>query len=49
MYIDKSDDIVKKYSEAYHKTIKLNPSDEYSNANIDFGIKDIEERPYIKS
>ena len=44
MYIDKLDNTFKKYSETYHKTIKINPADEYSSANIDFGIKDIEER-----
>ena len=35
MYIDESDDIVNKYNNAYHRTIKMNPVDVKSNTYID--------------
>ena len=35
LYIDKSDDIVKKYNNKYHKTIKMIPVDVKSNTSFD--------------
>ena len=44
VYIDKSDDIVKKYNDTCHSTIKLKPVDVKSNASIHSGkeINDID-------
>ena len=36
VYINKFDDIVNKYNNAYHSTIKINPVDVKSNTDIDF-------------
>ena len=36
MYIDKSDDIVNKYNNIYHSTIKLKTANVKDNAYIDF-------------
>ena len=36
MYIDKLDDIVKKYNNTYHTTIKMKPVDVKHNTYIDF-------------
>ena len=36
VYIDKLDDIVKKYNKTYHKTIKMKPADVTDNKYIDF-------------
>ena len=52
MYIDKSDDIIKKYNNTYHRTIKiksadvksstyLNSSKEVNNEDLKFKIGDI--------
>ena len=35
MYIDKLDDIVNKYNNTYHSTIKMNPVDVKSSTAID--------------
>ena len=35
VYIDKLDDIVNKYNNAYHKTIKMKPVDVKDNTYID--------------
>ena len=35
LYIDKLDDMVNKYNNTYHSTIKMKPVDAKSNANID--------------
>ena len=35
MYIDKSDDIVNKYNNKYHSTIKIKPVDVKSSTYID--------------
>ena len=35
MYIDKLDDIVNKYNNTYHSTIKMKPVDVKSNTYID--------------
>ena len=39
VYIDKLDDIVNKYNNTYHGTIKMNPTDVKDNTYIDFGQK----------
>ena len=36
LYIDKLNDIVNKYNDTYHSTIKLKPVDVKSNLYIDF-------------
>ena len=36
VYIDKLDDIVKKYNNTYHKSIKMKPVDVKENTFIDF-------------
>ena len=35
VYIDKLDDIVNKYNNAYHRTIKMKPTDVKSNTYVD--------------
>ena len=37
VYIDKLDDIVNKYNNTYHRTIKMKPIDVKDNTYIDFG------------
>ena len=37
VYIDKLDDIVNKYNNTYHRTIKMKPPDVKDNTYIDFG------------
>ena len=37
VYIDKSDDIVNKYNNRYHSTIKMKPADVKSNTYINSG------------
>ena len=39
MYIDKSDNIVDKSHNIYHRKIKMNPIDDKSSTYIDFGVK----------
>ena len=39
LYIDKLDDIVNKYSNTYHSTIKMMPADVGSNMSINFDKK----------
>ena len=48
MYIDKLDDVVKEYSNTYHITIKMKPTDVYSSTYVDCGIKNIENDPEFK-
>ena len=43
MYIDKLDDIVKKYSNTYHTSIKIKPVDVRNNTYIDF-VKEINDK-----
>ena len=38
-YIDKLDDIINKYNNAYHTTIKMKPVDVKSDIYIDSGLK----------
>ena len=39
VYIDKLDDTVNKYSNTYHRTIKMRPVDVKSNTYIDFNVE----------
>ena len=39
VYIDKLDDIGKKYNKTYHRTINMNPGEVKSSISIDFGGK----------
>ena len=48
MYIDKSDDIVNKYSNTYHRTIKLKPVDVKSSTYIDLRKEINDEDPKFK-
>ena len=43
VYIDKLDDIVNKYNNTYHRTIKMKPVDVKDNAYIDFN-KDVNDK-----
>ena len=43
--IDKLDDIVNKYNNIYHRTIKIKPVDVKPSTYIDFGIKNNERGP----
>ena len=43
MYIDKLNDIVNKYNNTYHRTIKMKDDDDKDNTYIDFN-KDINDR-----
>ena len=48
MYIDKLDDIVNKYNNTYHKTIKMKPIDVNPSMYIDFNKENNEEGPNLK-
>ena len=48
MYIDKLADIVSKYSNTYHSTIKMNPVDVKSSTYIDFNKWNNNEDPKLK-
>ena len=39
VYIDKLDDLINKYNNTYHSTIKMKPVDGKSSTYIDFGKK----------
>ena len=43
VYIDKLDDIVNKYNNRYHRTIKIKPVDEKPRIYIDFNKKNNKE------
>ena len=45
MYIDKLDDIVDKYNNKYHSTIKIKPADAKSAISIDIDKKNNRENP----
>ena len=47
MYIDKLDDIVDKYNNRYHSTIKMNPVDAKLSTYID-SIKEIDKGNFKK-
>ena len=48
VYIDKSDDIVNKYNNTYHSTIKMKPADVKSNTYIDSSKEIINKNPKFK-
>ena len=47
-YIDELNDIVNKYHNTYHSTIKMKPVDVKSSTYIDFGVKNNEKDPKFK-
>ena len=47
-YIDKLDDIVNKYNNTYHSTIKMKPADAKSNTYIDSSKKTNDKNPKFK-
>ena len=47
MYTYKLDDIVSKYNNKYHSTIKIKPVDIKSNTYIDFGIENNGKDPQL--
>ena len=48
VYIDILDEIVNKYNNTYHSTIKMKPVDIKSSTYTDFGIEDNEKYPKLK-
>ena len=48
VFIDKLDDIVNKYSNTYHSSIKMKPVDVNSSTYIDFDKKSNKEDPKFK-
>ena len=48
MYIDKLDDIVNKYNNTYHRTIKMNPIDVKDNSYINIGKEVNDKDPKCK-
>ena len=48
MYVDKLDDIVNKYNNKYHRTIKMKPADVNSSTFIDFNKENNNEDPKFK-
>ena len=48
VYIDKLDEIVSKYNNPYHRTIKLKPADVKSSTYIDFNKENNKEGPKFK-
>ena len=48
VYIDKLYDIVNKYNNAYHRTIKMKHGDVKSSTNIDFRKESSKEGPKFK-
>ena len=49
MYINKLNDIVNKYNNTYHSTIKMKPVDVKSSTYIDFDKKNTKENPKLVS
>ena len=48
MYIDKLDDIVNKYNNTYHSTIRMKPIDINPSTHIGFGRKNNDKDPKFK-
>ena len=48
MYIDKLDDVVNKYYNTYHRTIKMKPVDVKPSMYIDFKKENNKEGPKFK-
>ena len=47
LYIDKLDDIVNEYNNAYHRNIKMKPINVKSSTYVDFGVEN--NKRYLKS
>ena len=45
VYIDKLDNIIDKYNNAYHRTVKIKPIDKKSGICFDFAVENIDEGP----
>ena len=45
VYIDKLDDIIDKYNNAYHRTVKTKPIDKKSGIYFNFGVENIDKGP----
>ena len=45
VYIDKLDDIIDKYNNAYHRTVKIKPIDKNSGIYFNFGVENIDKGP----
>ena len=48
MYVNKLNDMVNKYNNTYHRTIKMKPVDVKSSASVDFDKKNNKEDPKFK-
>ena len=48
VYIDKLDDIVNKYNNTYHRTIKMKPADVKASLYTDFNKENNKEDPKLK-
>ena len=48
VYIDKLNDIVNKYSNAYHRTLKMKPNDVKTTTYIDFDIENNDKHTKFK-
>ena len=48
VFIDKLDDIVNKYNNTYHRTIKMKPADAKQSIYIDFNRENNKEGPKFK-
>ena len=49
VYVDKSDDIINKYNDTYHRTIKLKPIDVKDNAYINIDKEVNDKKPKFKA
>ena len=48
VYIDKLDDIVDKYNDTHHRTIKMEPTDVKSSTYIHFDVENSDKGPKFK-
>ena len=48
VYIDKLDDIIDKYNNAYHRTVKITPINVKWSTYIDFGVENNDKGPKFK-
>ena len=48
VYVNKLNDMVNKYNNTYHRTIKMKPVDVKSSASVDFDKKNNKEDPKFK-
>ena len=49
IYIDKIGDIVNKYNNTYHRTIKMEPTDVSPNKYLDFEVESNDKDPKFKA